>query len=157
MNVGKGSKRSRRERDAQRRLTALVLPLLLCVTQAQAGGACVVAKRLGDSLAIEWIASPGESADSAIDKARQKLIDQGYRSKGQDVHAQANTGLRHAHFIVVKTRYNTRTGQTRTSYGCGFSPRSAAEAEQAALYDLRNYSWGWRPELGYEVIEKTRF
>ncbi len=158
MNVGKASKRSRRARDAQRRLAALLLlPLLLGAAQAQAGGACVVAKRLGDSLAIEWIASPGESAESAIDKARQKLIDQGYRSKGQDVHAQANTGLKHAHLIIVKTRYNTRTGQTRTSYGCGFSPRSAAEAEQAALYDLRNYSWGWRPEFGYEVMEKTRF
>ncbi|MGD8907816.1 MAG: hypothetical protein PVI92_00610 [Chromatiales bacterium] len=131
--------------------------MLLSTMQVQAGAACVVAKRLGDSLAIEWIASPRESAGSAIDKAKKKLLDQGYRSKGQDVHSQANTELPHAYMAIVKTHYTTATGRTRTSYGCGYSARSAAEAEQAAVYDLRNYSWGWKPEFGYEVLEALRY
>ncbi|PUB88571.1 MAG: hypothetical protein B6D72_13850 [gamma proteobacterium symbiont of Ctena orbiculata] len=122
-----------------------------------AGAGCVVAKRLGDSLAIEWVAAADESVDSAVFKARQKLLDQGYRKKGQDVHVQASTGLRHAYMVIVKTRYTTLTGRERTSYGCGYSPRSAAEAQQAALHDLRNYSWGWKPEKGYEVVESLRY
>jgi hypothetical protein len=115
--------------------------MFLGIHQAQAGAACVVAKRLGDSLAIEWVASPQESAVTAIAKAKQKLIDQGYRSQGQDVHAQANSALPHAYMVIVKTQYKTAAGRARTSYGSGYSPRSAAEAEQAAVDDLRNYSW----------------
>ncbi|MET0066365.1 MAG: hypothetical protein ABW076_08480 [Candidatus Thiodiazotropha sp.] len=131
--------------------------LSLTAGPAHSGAACVVAKRQGDSLAIEWIASPRVSAAEAIDQATSKLLAQGYRIKGQDVHAQANTDLAHAYLVIVKTRYTTLTGRQRTSYGCGYSPRSAAEAEQAALYDLRNYSWGWKPELGYEVMVKSRY
>ncbi|MCU7844234.1 MAG: hypothetical protein KZQ93_10380 [Candidatus Thiodiazotropha sp. (ex Monitilora ramsayi)] len=130
---------------------------VLWTGEAIAGASCVIAKRLGDSLAIEWIASPDESAESAILKAKQKLLEQGYRQKGQDVHAQASTWMPHAHMVIVKTTYTTRTGRTRTSYGCGYSPRSAAEAERAAVYDLHNYSWGWKPELGYEVMESFRY
>ncbi len=130
--------------------------MFLGVHRAQAGAACVVAKRLGDSLAIEWVASPQESAATAIDKAKQILIDQGYRNQGQDMHAQANSALPHAYMVIVKTQYKTAAGRTRTSYGCGYSPRSSAEAEQAAVYDLHNYSWGWKPELRYEVIESFR-
>jgi hypothetical protein len=124
---------------------------------AWAGGSCVVAKHQGDSLAIEWVASANESAETALLKAKQRLLDQGYRKKGQDVHAQASSDLSHAHLVIVKTVYTTLRGKPRTSYGCGFSNRSAAEAEQAALYDLRNYSWGWKPEFGYEVVERVRY
>jgi hypothetical protein len=127
------------------------------LTSAWAGGSCVVAKRQGDSLAIEWHASFSDSAVSAMEKAKQRLLDQGHRKKGQDVHAQAGTDLPHAYLIIVKTVYTTLRGRPRTSYGCGFSARSAAEAEQAALYDLRNYSWGWKPEFGYDVVERFRY
>ncbi|MCU7906393.1 MAG: hypothetical protein KZQ76_11245 [Candidatus Thiodiazotropha sp. (ex Epidulcina cf. delphinae)] len=118
-----------------------------------AGGSCAVAKRQGDSLAIEWVASSRDSAASAIQKAEQKLLDQGYRQRGQDVHAQASSELTHAYVAILKTEYTTARGKTRTSYGCGFSSRSAEEAEQAAVYDLRNYSWGWKAEYGYRVEE----
>jgi hypothetical protein len=126
-------------------------------SEAIAGAGCVVAKRLGNSLAIEWVASPDESVDSAILKAKQRLLEQGYRKRGQDVHVQASTGLPHAYMVIIRTAYTTKTGRNRTSYGCGYSPRSAREAEQAALYDLRNYSWGWKPEMGYEVVESLRY
>jgi hypothetical protein len=122
-----------------------------------AGASCAVAKRLGNSLAIEWVASPDESVDAAIHKAKQKLLAQGYRKRGQDVHVQASSPLRHAYMVIVKTTYTTRTGRSRTSYGCGYSPRSVREAQQAALYDLRNYSWGWKPEMGYEVLQSLRY
>ena len=157
MNAGKASKRSRQGHEVKSAAICLLLPILLSATQAHAGAACVVAKRLGDSLAIEWAASPEMNAATAIDQAQQRLIDQGYRSKGQDVHTQAVTELRHAYMAIVKTRYTTATGRTRTSYGCGYSPRSAAEAEGAAVYDLRNYSWGWKPEMGYEVMKTIRY
>jgi hypothetical protein len=116
-----------------------------------------VAKRHGDSLAIEWVASAQESAASAMQKAKAKLITAGYRTKGQDVHIQAGSELFHAYLVVIKTTYQTSRGKTRTSYGCGFSGSSAPHAEQAAIYNLRNYSWGWKPELGYEVIESIRY
>jgi len=138
-------------------VAAFTLPFLLAATHARGGAACVVAKRLGDSLAIEWVASPEESVASALDKAKRRLLDQGYRQKGQDVHAQANTELRHAHVVIVRTRYTTVTGRKRTSYGCGYSPRSTDAAERAAVYDLRNYSWGWKPEFGYEVVQTLRY
>jgi hypothetical protein len=135
----------------------LVVISIAWTSEAMAGAGCVVAKRLGNSLAIEWVASPDESVDSAILKAKQKLLEQGYRKRGQDVHVQASTGLRHAYMVIIRTAYTTITGRNRTSYGCGYSPRSPQEAERAALYDLRNYSWGWKPEMGYEVMESFRY
>ncbi|MEW8630939.1 MAG: hypothetical protein AB2591_13155 [Candidatus Thiodiazotropha sp.] len=158
MNVGKDWNRCRREVE-RCVLPPLLLALaaLLWTAEAAAGASCAVAKRLGDSLAIEWVAAADESVESAIFKAKQRLLDQGYRKKGQDVHVQASSGMRHAFMVIVKTTYTTLTGRTRTSYGCGYSPRSAAEAEQAALYDLRNYSWGWKPEKGYEVVESLHY
>ncbi|MEJ2612169.1 MAG: hypothetical protein P8179_19385 [Candidatus Thiodiazotropha sp.] len=122
-----------------------------------AGGSCVIAKRLGDSLAIEWVASSKVSAETALLQAKQQLLEQGYRKKGQDVHAQASSDLTHAYLVIVKTVYTTTLGKSRTSYGCGFSARTATEAEQAALYNLRNYSWGWQPEFGYEVLKRVRY
>jgi hypothetical protein len=157
MNVGKPLKPSRLGLEQHLLPRLLALTVLLSVTQVQAGAACVVAKRLGDSLAIEWVASPEESAASALQKAERKLLDQGYRRKGQDVHAQANSELRHAYMVIVKTQYTTSIGHTRTSYGCGYSPRSSAEAEQAAVYDLRNYSWGWKAEFGYAVTASLHY
>ena len=117
----------------------------------------MVAKRLGDSLAIEWVAAPEESASSALAKAGQRLVEQGYRTKGQDIHAQSSSELPHAYMVIVKTQYTTAIGHPRTSYGCGYSARSAAEAEKTAVYDLRNYSWGWKPAFGYEVIKALRY
>ena len=122
-----------------------------------AGAGCVVAKKLGNSLAIEWVASADLSAAGAIEMAKQKLLSQGWRGKYQDAHPQANSELSHAHGVIVKTEYRTLIGKTRTSYGCGFSAHSAREAQQLAINDLRNYSWGWKPEFGYQVVEAFRF
>jgi hypothetical protein len=157
MNVGKALNPAKRGYDLQRIASVLIVLILFGATQVEAGAACVVAKRLGDSLAIEWVASSEVNAATAVLEAQLRLIDQGYRTKGQDVHAQAITELPHGYMAIVKTQYMTLRGRSRTSYGCGYSPRSAAEAERAAVYDLRNYSWGWKPEMGYEVMESFRY
>jgi hypothetical protein len=138
-------------------LIALSAPL-----SANAGGVCMVAKELGNSLAIEWIADKKESVDSAIEKAKAKLESQGFgKKKLQDVHVQANTHLGHGYMVIIKTKYNTPhktvMGNTRTSYGCGFSEKSSAEAEQAAINNLRSYSWGWKKEFGYELHARHQF
>lgn len=157
MRVGKHSKPSRAGNKLPQLVIALAMAMPFVSTQVEAGAACVIAKKQGDSLAIEWVASPNINAATAIHEAQQRLIDQGYRSKGQDVHAQAVTELRHAYLVIVKTQYTTLRGRPRTSYGCGYSPRSLAAAERAAVFDLRNYSWGWKPEMGYEVMESQRY
>lgn len=157
MNAGKSSNPSILVSKPALLSIVIALSIITNVTPVQAGAACVVAKRLGNSLAIEWIASPEVSAVGAITGAQNRLVEQGYRTKGQDVHAQAHSELRHAFMVIVKTRYTTATGSARTSYGCGYAGKSVAEAERAAVYDLRNYSWGWKPEFGYEVMEAFRY
>jgi len=141
------------------RLTSITLcSLLLCTHQwVQAGAACVVAKRLGDSLAVEWVAAEGVSAEDALHQAKQKLLDQGLRGKHQGLHPQAASELPQAHVVIVQTEYETRIGKRRTSYGCGFSAQSETQARKLALENLRNYSWGWRPELGYRVLQAFRY
>ena len=139
----------------------IFLLLLSFVAQASAqvltplprgGGACVVAKQQGNSLAIEW--AVGESTVSqAIARASQALQRQGY----EYLFPQANSTLPHGWLVVIKTRYKTYTGRKRTSYGCGFSDVSEAQAEQLAARDLRSYSWGWKPKYGYEVVKRLRF
>jgi hypothetical protein len=137
--------------------------LILSVpSSVSAGGACMVAKELGNSLAIEWIADSKESVDSAIEKAKVKLQNQGFsKKKLQDVHVQANTHLSHGYMVIIKTKYKTpfktTMGDTRTSYGCGFSNKSSADAEQAAVNNLRSYSWGWKNEYGYELHARHEF
>ncbi len=132
--------------------------LLLCGSQwLQAGASCVVAKKLGNSLAIEWVAAENESGSSATHKAKQKLLTQGLHGKYQDVHPQVATDLPHAHVVIVKTEYETLRGKKRTSYGCGFSAHSVEHAKDLAIYNLRNYSWGWKPEFGYQVQEKFSY
>jgi hypothetical protein len=137
----------------RKRIWISTAALLLSGQLAQAGASCVVAKKLGNSLAIEWVAAEAETSASATHKAQEKLLQQGLQGKYQDTHPQASTDLPHAHVVIVKTDYQTAIGRSRTSYGCGFSGRSSTEAEQAALYDLANYSWGWKPEYGYQVIQ----
>ena len=132
--------------------------LILLSSQAlYAGASCVVAKKLGNSLAIEWVASADVDAADAINQAKQKLLDQGWRGKYQDAHPQASSDLAHAHMVIVKSQYETLTGKQRTSYGCGYSARSLQEAGEAALTDLQNYSWGWKPEHGYQVVKQHEY
>jgi hypothetical protein len=116
------------------------------------GAACVVAKKLGDSLAIQW-ATGEPSVSHAIDKAKQALLKQGY----EYAFPQSNSHAKHGWIVIIKTQYRTYTGRDRTSYGCGFDGLSAEAAEQHALSNLRSYSWGWKPSLGYEVIEKKEY
>ncbi|MCW8890409.1 MAG: hypothetical protein OQL20_07115 [Sedimenticola sp.] len=122
------------------------------VSFERGGAACVVAKKLGNSLAIEW-ATGEPSVSHAIDKAKLALNKQGY----EYVFPQANSPTKHGWMIIIKTRYRTYTGRERISYGCGFDPLSIEAAEQRALSNLRSYSWGWKPNLGYEVIEKSQY
>jgi hypothetical protein len=120
--------------------------------QQKSGSACVIAKKLGDSLAIEW--AVGEpSVAHAMEKAKQALHAQGF----EYVFPQSNSSNQHGWMIIVKTRYRTNTGRERTSYGCGFSNQSPAVAETNALLNLRTYSWGWKENSGYEVIEKHQY
>lgn len=142
----------------KKRLMSVSTLLLLCGSQwLQAGASCVVAKKLGNSLALEWVAAESESEESATRKAKQKLLQLGLHKKYQDLHPQAATDLPHAHVVIVKTEYATLIGKQRTSYGCGFSAHSAEHARDVAVYNLRNYSWGWKPEFGYQVLEGFKY
>lgn len=116
------------------------------------GAACVVAKKQGNSQAIEW--AVGESSvANAIDKAKQALRKQGY----EDVFPQANSPLVHGWMVIIKTEYRTFTDRMRLSYGCGFSGKSQQDAELLAKRDLRSFSWGWKESLGYEMVEQQQY
>ncbi len=118
----------------------------------------MVAKKLGNSLAVEWVAAKDETVASATTKAKGLLQKQGYKKrKLQDLHTQATTSLSSGHLIIIKTKYKTKIGNARTSYGCGFSDNSSAEAERLAVKNLRSYSWGWKPEFGYELHARHNY
>lgn len=136
-----------------------ILIIALCAPQiSEAGGVCVVAKKLGNSLAIEWIASAEDTVTSATAKAEAALRQQGFtKKKLQDIHIQASTALTHAHMVILKTSYKTQIGKQRTSYGCGFSDISPANAEHIASKNLSSYSWGWKPEFGYELYARHSY
>ncbi|MCF6282140.1 MAG: hypothetical protein L3J28_08000 [Candidatus Polarisedimenticolaceae bacterium] len=139
-------------------LLILSTSLLLKPSLLQAGTACVIAKELGNSLAIEWVASYSETADSALEKAKYRLKQAGYkRQKMLDVHAQNSSDLEHGFVLILRAEYTNWRGKPRVSYGCGFSPISSKDAGQAALDNLRSYAWGWKAEDGYEVIEERQF
>lgn len=129
---------------------------------ADAGGVCTVAKELGNSLAIEWIADATETVDSAMEKTKTLLRNQGFsKRKLLDVHVQASTQLTHGYMVIIKTIYTTpfktKMGNIRTSYGCGFSDTSLSDAEKTAVNNLRSYSWGWKSDFGYEVHARHEF
>lgn len=135
------------------RVLAVLFLLFVCLPlQTYAGAACVVAKEKGNSLAfvVEVGAAPG--ADLVVSGVK-KLWDQGH----EGAFSQATTNLKHAHVAIIRTRYKTFTGRIRTSYGCGFSNQSPKQAEQFAVLDLVRYSWAWKPEYGYEVLQRSRF
>jgi len=125
---------------------------------AQAGAACVVAKKHGNSLAIEWAAHPDASVELLVQELKRRLREQGYgQDRYEDLFPQANTDLAHGHVVIVRTEYVNARGKPRVSYGCGYSDQSAHEAEWAALRDLQSYSWGWVPSKGHEVIGQFRY
>ena len=134
-----------------------VVCMSLFATNSSAGGGCVVAKKLGDSIAIKLVAGPDETALGAVHKAQQYLLKNGYSGRYVGVHPQANTELDHSYVVVVKSEYTTLRGKPRTSYGCGFDQRSFEAAQHAALYNLQSYAWGWIPDQGYEVVDKFSY
>jgi outer membrane protein TolC len=144
---------------------ARVLALVLCALPgslwpgaAGAGGACMVAKDLGQSLGLERLAAPGLTPARALAEAEARLRARGlHQGRTRGLFPQATTDLEHGYLVVVRTEYATRTGRTRVSYGCGFDGGSVTGAEWAALRDLQVYSWGWTPDKGYEVLERLRF
>lgn len=131
----------------------LLVPQALTQQPAMTGGAaCVVAKKLGNSEAIEW--SVGQpSVSIAIETAKAALQKKGFSY----VFPQANSAIPHGWLAVIKTAYRTFTGKVRTSYGCGLSAISAKDAEELATIDLRAYSWGWKPNYGYEIVEIIQY
>jgi GMP synthase-like glutamine amidotransferase len=133
------------------------LLLALGATTLQAGGACAVAKKHGQSTAIEWVAGPDETAVSAQEKAMNKLLAAGHRHRYSDVHSQEITNLKHAYVVIVRSEFETIRKKKRVSYGCGFHPKSSRDAEWEALKNLQSYSWGWYPNMGYEIVEKFRY
>ena len=136
----------------------MLIHLLLASYPATAGGACAVAKELGNSLAVEWIAQDGETSASATEKAKDLLQKKGFtKKKLRDLHIQASTSIPHGYMVIIKSSYKTRIGKERTSYGCGFNRQAPAAAEQAAIRNLRSFSWGWKPEFGYELHARHRF
>lgn len=144
-----------------RNKTAMLLLLSVSLTTPQitaASGVCAVAKELGNSLAIDWIADEGETVTSATEKTKGLLRKKGFtKRKLLDLHVQTSTSLPHGHMVIIKSTYTTRVGKTRNSYGCGFSRHSSADAEQIAVKNLRSYSWGWKPEFGYKLHTKHSF
>ncbi len=138
-------------------VSSMGMLMLLLADGSSAGGACVVAKKLGDSLAVKVVAAPEEGVLEAVNKAEKYLIDNGYKGRYIGLHPQANTELPHAYVVVVKSVYTTIRGKQRTSYGCGFDQRSFEAAQHAALYDLQSYAWGWVEKNGYEVVEKFSY
>jgi len=118
-----------------------------------AGGACVVAKTMGNSDAIEWTHSP-VSAEIALQQAKNMLRQQGYKN----LFPQAVVELQRAYVIILRSDYKNVRGRDRTSYGCGFSAVSYDEALWAALRNLQSYAWGWRPDQeDYKVVTKARY
>lgn len=140
------------------RLHTMVIIILFAPQPLVAGGVCVVTKELGNSLAVEWVASKGETVNSATKKAKNLLQQRGFtKRKLLDIHLQASTSSPHGHMVIIKSSYKTKTGNIRTSYGCGFSRSSSAKAERVAIKNLRSYSWGWKPEFGYELHARHSF
>ncbi len=125
---------------------------------ATAGGACAVAKELGNSLAVEWVAQEGETVTSAVRKAKELLQEKGFtKKKLRDLHIQASTNMRRGYMVIIKSSFKTVRGKNRTSYGCGFSPISSTDAEVIAVKNLSSYSWGWKSEFGYELHARHEF
>lgn len=145
-----------RQSDLVRKLCLallLALPILAEATDdPAAGAACVIAKKLGNSLDIAWTTEAASVAD-AIHLAKQALRRRGYSY----LFPQANSDQPHGWMVIIKTAYLNARGRPRTSYGCGFSPLSEMAAEQDAVDNLRSYSWGWRSDFGYQVVEKTAY
>ncbi|VAX11838.1 hypothetical protein MNBD_GAMMA26-2564 [hydrothermal vent metagenome] len=131
-----------------------VMVTMLCVpSNVVAGGACVVAKAMGNSEAIEWVFSL-ESAETALQQAGDKLRQRGYKY----FFPQAVVELQHAYVIILRSDYQSSRGRDRTSYGCGFSAVSYDEALWAALKNLQSYAWGWKSDReGYKIVTKARY
>jgi len=120
--------------------------------QHQAGSACVVAKKQGNSQAIEWAIRAG-SVSVAIKQAKQVLRSKGY----EDLFPQANSPLEHGWAVMIRAQYTSPRRKKRISYGCGFSASTKQHAIHLATKDLRSYSWAWRPEMGFEIVQEKQF
>ncbi len=116
------------------------------------GAACVIAKKQGHSQAIEWVIG-AQTVDHAIKAAKKILRERGYT----DLFPQANSALPHGWATMIKVQYKNPRGRVRISYGCGFSHSSEKDAIRLATEDLRSFSWAWRPELGYDVVQSQRY
>lgn len=123
------------------------------------GAACVMAKWRGNTLDYVLIYGKDHPLD-AIEEGENLLRKKGFDNYVKNVDiitSQATSNYPFAYVIVVKTSYKTKLGKLRTSYGCGFSPRSYSQAQWRALKDLQSYSWGWTPKAGFEVVEQFKY
>jgi hypothetical protein len=127
------------------------------------GGACVMAKWMGQTM--DYVLVVGKDhPQAAVEEGERLLIAKGYgdyRARGSRVdviHAQAITALPQAYVMVIKSEWSNWRGKPRTNYGCGFSADSYDDALWAAIRDLQNHAWGWKPDRdGYQLIEKRRY
>ncbi|MCB1849641.1 MAG: hypothetical protein KDI83_02450 [Gammaproteobacteria bacterium] len=115
--------------------------------QPDGGGACVVAKKLSDSLAIEWVVGIASVSD-AIEQATSVLQSRGF----DHLFSQASSTTERGWRVVLEAHYKTHGGKLRTSNGCGFNDASAETAEALAVSDPRSYSWGWKREYVNEKV-----
>lgn len=134
------------------------LSLLLTVSgNVMAGAACVVAKKQGNSRAIEWVHS-SVSAEVALLQAKEKLKQKLGQRDYKRLFPQSTTELEHAYVIIIRSDYKSSRGQDRTSYGCGFSEKSYDDALWAAIRNLQSYAWGWKPDRdGYKISDKSKY
>jgi hypothetical protein len=153
----------------RRLILVLSLSLLSSVSAAEVvdtrpplpgGAACVMAKWQGNTLDYALVTGM-DRPDQAQEAARAILREKGYGRyvAGVDVtHPQGMSGLPHAYVVVIRSDYKTVRDKDRTSFGCGFSPRSYEDALWDAIRDLQRYSWGWVPDRdGYRVVERRRY
>jgi hypothetical protein len=123
------------------------------------GAACVMAKFKGNTLDYVLITGKDHPLE-AIEAGEAILREKGYDRYWRNVDiisTQTTSNYPFAYVIVVKADYETQWGQRRINYGCGFSPKSLSEAQWRALRDLQSHSWGWHPNLGFEVVEKLKY
>ena len=124
------------------------------------GTACVMAKWKGSTIDYVFVFGKDHPLE-ALDEAETIMRNKGYGHYSKHdleiIHPQTTTNYPFGYVIIVKSVYKTKLGDDRTSYGCGVSPRSYSEAQQRALRDLQNYSWGWYPHYGFEIVEQFSF
>ncbi len=92
------------------------------------------------------------SASTAANEAIKKLKEQGQTK----VISPASTPLDHGVYVVVFAAYEYK-GEARWRHGYGFHKSDKAEAEKAAVANLKKHDPNWKKDYGYDVKESKAF